>query len=138
MKHIIIMLILLVSLYSGCRESSTGPEYTVIDEIFYQKDYDSLHNPGINIIDIYIHLKIKKIKINFEFYTNRPDSNYIALKGGHYPNYWVDTIHNPGIYTIQHEFPITQDSTIEKVYSLHPLAVNSYIIVRNFKAYRSY
>lgn len=137
MKCFTILIAILAAVYVGCGDDTTGPQYTVSDELFFQKDYDSVWF-GIIPADYYEPLKIRKIKVSFEYFTNRTDSNYIRISAGYYPYNWFDTFHLSGLYNIEHLFPVTQDSTLAGVYRLHVNTANSYIVVRNFKAYRSY
>lgn len=144
MTRSIILIIIAAFTLSGCGEDNPVNS-TVTDELFYQKEYDSVYYPpgglgGISTIHNYVQLRVKKIKITFELYSTRTDSNVIRLSAGHYPNYWWDTTHISGLHTFEHVFPTTQDSTDDPVYTLTGRggSTGSYIVVRNFKAYRSY
>jgi len=136
-----VVFIFLFACLIGCGENTStnnSSGYTVRDELFYERSYDSVYGFGIGISELpYMQIKLKKIKITFEFNTNRPDTSKIRISAGHYPHYWWDTISTPGQYTIEHEFPTIQDST-ERPYSIYNHCSNCYAVVRNFKAYRSY
>jgi hypothetical protein len=134
----------------GCGDDTTtepgGYQYTVVDSLFFQKDYDSLYIsvfPGFG----YQKIKIKKFKISYDLVTNDlTDSTAnmtIAIFDGH-TTYWSQIQKGTqcnGHFEFEHEFNKTTDSIQMPFYQafLRNNPPNgTYLVIKNLKAYHSY
>lgn len=138
MKYFIILILISILLYlPGCGENATGPDYTVIDELFYQKDYDSVTNGCQPPSEPSQNIKIKKFRAEFDF---RAVNGTIDVICGEVGNWHIQYISEPGHYNIEFIFNPPIDTTVRPFYTIcSPVNCDTcYAVVQNFKAYRSY
>ncbi|MGB9696129.1 MAG: hypothetical protein ACP5P3_00405 [Ignavibacteria bacterium] len=148
MKRIIIFipLVLLIIMVS-CSDNSidSTQQYVVENDLFFQKDYDSVYWFGVYTFG-FQKLRIKKIKISFDLITNDiTDSlaymQIIIQDGVPRFNKVIKGYNCNGHFDFEYEFNITLDSILYPPYlaRVNVLTPNGiYLLGKNFKAYRSY
>lgn len=148
--------IALISYLFGCGEDTpttpTEYQYTVIDSLFFEKDYDSIYTPfGIQPAVYPIKGKVKKIRIFYDLYSNDTTDSTAYMSFRVNDGSWL----LPPVYTpfkSEHwgyrcnghfEFDHTFEKILDSINYPHYIGGmriqnGTYLIVRNLKAYKSY
>ena len=126
---------------------NTEYQYTQIDSLFFQKDYDSVYIGNINpTVFGYLKIKVKKFRVSYDLYTNDSTDSTAAMifniSDGHESagnSHWGYMCN--GYFELDHTFNKVLDSIDINFYLRGvrvPFPNGTYLLVKNLKAYKSY